>query len=653
MRLQITTAQRDAMLSALESSVMRIPTRIPDMLISEYATRRIMPMGSPRPGRWSNAITPYLIELMDGMSPTSPVQRDVCLKSAQMGLTAAAEIIVCYFMDVLPADVLFMSANETVLERWASRRLEPAIDSFGIRRKIYSSVDNSKSRRTGDKTLSKEYAGCRLDLASARSAASLRATDKRVLIRDEIDGAPAQLTTGEGYFLDVSWARTNAWGQRRKVVDFGTPTTYDASEIWKAFLEGDQRIYTVACPHCGTMQELQFGDDGTQYGLKAETAAGALERAWYQCEHCRDAIFEHHKPAMIQPANGAAWTPTAKSSNPYWRSRRISSLYSPFLSWDDLWRQWDAAKKKPDGMRSFMNLYAGMPYRETGARPKIESVITLRGGYPRGTVPEDVVYLTFGLDVQRGSTKEGKLPARLELEIMGTGRGYRTWSIDYITVEGEVDDPYSGAWETLNQMALDGRFSYTTPDGRNLSLRLGLADTGDQGENTHTVIRFCDRWSNTFPSKGFQSLKRHQGEQMDAVSSKDFIRYRVSRMKDGEKFYALSTNYYKRLTYSNLKLTRSETGDAPPGFCEFPHDYPDKYFDMLTAEEMKQDGSFTAGGRRNEALDCRVMALAAADIYLDSLVESIRATARLRGASEVEVTQIGKRDALDWLSDNC
>jgi phage terminase large subunit GpA-like protein len=650
MKITLTPEQREAMLRALRKAVLRIPTRIPDLLISAYATRRIMPMGSPRPGRWSNDLTPFWISVMDALSPTSPVQRGVILKSAQIGATAIAEIILCYYMDVLPSDILFLSANEKLLERWASRRLEKAIDSFGIRPKIYSSVDNAKSRRTGDKAFSKEYSGCQLDLASARSAAQQRATDKRILLRDEIDGAPALLTTGEGYFLDVSWARTNAWGHRRKVLDFGTPTTYDASEIWKAFLDGDQCVYHVPCPHCGALQELQFGDERTQHGLKAETQAGTFVRAYYLCDHCHDAIFEHHKYAANLKGD---WIPGAMSSNPYWKSWRISSLYSPFMSWDDLWRQWDAALKKPDGMRSFINLYSGMPYRETGSRPRMENVISLRSGYQRGTVPEGVVYLTFGLDVQRGSTKEGKLPARLELEILGTGRGYRTWSIDYVVVEGEIEDPHSGAWEALHQMAMEGKFNYTLADGRVVTPRLGLADTGDQGEHTHTVIRFCERWANTFPSKGFGSLKRRHGEQIDEASPKDFTRYRVSRMKDGEKFYAISTNYYKRLVYSNLKLTRTETGDPPPGFCEFPMDYPERYFEMLTAEEMKADGSFDAGGRRNEAIDCRVMALCAADIYLDSLVESIRATARLRGASEVEVTQIGKRDALDWLSDNC
>jgi phage terminase large subunit GpA-like protein len=45
-------------------------------------------------------------------------------------------------------------------------------------------------------------------------------------------------------------------------------------------------------------------------------------------------------------------------------------------------------------------------------------------------------------------------------------------------------------------------------------------------------------------------------------------------------------------------------------------EYGEKYFDMLTAEE-KIGNKYESYGRRNEALDCRVGALCAGDIFLD------------------------------------
>jgi len=71
---------------------------------------------------------------------------------------------------------------------------------------------------------------------------------------------------------------------------------------------------------------------------------------------------------------------------------------------------------------------------------------------------------------------------------------------------------------------------------------------------------------------------------------------------------------------------------------------------MLTAEEERSDGSFHCPSRRrNEALDCRVMNMCAADVYLDSLMQELRAAAKDAGATKGQVDQIGIRWVLDWL----
>ena len=70
---------------------------------------------------------------------------------------------------------------------------------------------------------------------------------------------------------------------------------------------------------------------------------------------------------------------------------------------------------------------------------------------------------------------------------------------------------------------------------------------------------------------------------------------------------------------------------------------------MLTAEEKRRDGSFHAGDRRNEALDCRVMNLAAGDIFLDTLLEAERMKAREHGFDRHQVLAITKRHILEKL----
>jgi len=572
------------------------------------------------------------------------------MKAAQIGATASAENVVAYWMDESPAEILFISATDRLLERWATKRLEPLIDSCGIRPKIFAQSGNPKVRRSGDKTFIKEFVGGTLDMASAQSAASLRADSKRILVRDEIDGAPPQLLSGEGNYLDVSYVRTNAWAHRRKVFDFSTPTTFDSSLIYQGYLDGDQRLFMIPCPHCGKFQPLVWGNDDSSSGMKAETKAGVLQDVYYLCDGCKEPIKNHHKTMMYKRGR---WEPTSTSNSPYKRSYHLSSLYSPvgMLTWFELYAKFLEAQEKPDGMRSFVNLYLGEPYRQTGARPSLEKVIELRGGYKSRTIPSDkVLFLTMAIDVQRGVKRDENNPARLEVEVCAHGLGYRTWSIAYYVIEGAIDDPNDGAWDKLTQHWLEDGFKYERKDGAVFEPRLVLVDSGD-GMHADTVYRFTGGWQNTFPSKGFSLLKKKKSDEGDSITTHTFKRFKLVKVASDLTLCEVSTNYYKNLVYNNLKIPYQDTGYQKPGYCSFPMDYSEKYFRMLTAEEKRADGSFYCpSGRRNEALDLRVLNLCASDVFLDAEVMKLRLAARDKGATAVQLQTINSKMVLQAIS---
>lgn len=633
-----------------DAEIEKMPVSPPMALISDYIeSRRILPSNTPFPGFWSNNRTPYAIEIMDNMSPFSPIQHEVIMKGAQLGLTASAENVIAYWMDECPAEILYLSATEGLLVKWATKRLEPLIDSCGFRHKIYAQTENKQSRRTGDKVLVKEFAGGTLDMASAQSASGLRSDSKRILIRDEVDGAPLNLRTGEGSYIEVSYARTFAFGARKKIMDFSTPTTFESSIIFPLYEAGDQRKYMVPCPYCKKYQELEFGNERTQHGLKAETMAGDIVGAHYICENCHDAIFNHHKTKMLIASR---WEPTSKSHAKEFRSYHLSSLYSPvgMLSWADLYKKYDQALKKPDGMRAFVNLYLGLPFKESGSRPDISKVIELRGGYFAMTIPDGVLWLTAGIDVQRGSESDPNNPPRLEMEVVGHGPGYTTWSIMYWVFDGAVDDPHDGAWAKLTQWARDGGFHFKRKDGRVFGISTVFIDSGD-GNLTDVVYRFASTWQNTFPSKGFSALKRRKNENDDEAGPNNFKRYRGVKLNEDSILYEISTNYYKTHIYNNLKIQRQDIDPQRPGFCHFPVDYGEKFFSMLTAEEKRSDGTFHCpSGRRNEALDCRVMAMCASDVFLDAKVMEIKAAAKQNGANAYQLQEVNHRSVLDLMA---
>lgn len=617
----------------------------PILTVSEYAeARRVLPPGTPFPGPWANSRTPYLVEPMNNMSPSSPIQRTVVAKGAQLGFTAAAENVTAFWMDQSPAEILFVSATEELLRRWVTKRLEPIIDSCGFRNKIAAQNETKQKRRTGDRIFSKEFPGGTLDMASAQAAGSLRSDSKRILIRDEIDGAPAQLKTGEGNWLDVSLARTNAWEDtgRRKIFDFSTPTTYEDSAVWPEYLSGDCRKFAVPCPHCGGYQFLVWDDGKNGAGIKWRIENGHVAEVWYQCEHCEAAIRNHDKASMLPLGE---WKPTAVSSDPHLRSYHLSSLYSPvgMLSWEGIVASYIRAQQSIDGMRSFVNLYLGEPYREQGQRPDTDRVVNLRTGYKAGTIPSDeVLFLTMAVDVQQGSARDQEHnPARLEVEVCAHGAGYRSWSVQYYRIAGAINNPYSGAWEELNRMALEGEFRYRRGDGREFSPMVTLIDSGD-GTNIDTVYQFSGSWINTYACAGVNLLKKKQDKNADEVGRQNFDRYRVSRQRHDTPVIQVSTNYYKHLIYRSLDIPFDQAAThQAPGFCAFPQDYPHSYFEMLTAEEKRTDGSFYCpSNRRNEALDLRVYNLAARDFFVDTKIQEIREAYQKQGATKAQLQEI-------------
>lgn len=600
-----------------------IPVMKPSLPISEHAEEyRTLPQGDRYYGPLRLDRSPYLREIMNNMSPKSSVRHTVVMKGAQLGFTMALECIMCYYIGYSPADQLLVTASTDLYKRWVGRRLEPAINSYEYREKIFAQERRGSGKQSGDKIATKEYVGGQLDLVSAQSASSLRALSKRILLRDEIDGSKEELDTKEGSFLDVSMARTKAWGYLAKIIDISTPTVSGQSAVERLYNLGDKRQYYMPCPHCSTpfndkFQVLKWRN------FKPVIEDKILKDVFYQCEFCGDEIFEFHKREMFKRSE---WRPTAKAQKLMTRSYHIPSWYAPLgiSPWPHIFDAYQNAQGNAEKMSSFWNLEGGIPSINRGARPKLEKVIGLQGQYQSGTVPDGVLFLTMSVDVQQGSKGDPKNPARLELEICGHGVRWRTWSILYKVFKGSIDDIYSGAWGDLTAWAKENELTFERADGMLFPVSIIFIDSKD-GTKMDLVYKFTGNWRNTYPISGFggPQLRQRKGEKGDELTTSNLKRFRVAKMND-VLLVQISTNYYKTNLYNNLNIQRRDYDPQPPGFCDFPADYKEKYFRMLTAEEQRKDGSFHAGGRRNETLDLRIMNLCAGDLHLDQWTDRLR-----------------------------
>jgi phage terminase large subunit GpA-like protein len=628
-------------------------------LISSYVDgHRSMPKGISRfPGLWDTRRSEYSREIMDDMSPFSGIQVSVTMKGRKLGITAAAENVVGYWMSANPASLEYITATDDLAKDWSIKRLEPLIDSLGFRHKLTHETTNKKTRRTGDTVFQKQVIGGFLDIISAGSSMARRAGDIRVLVIDEIDGRDATLTTGEGYWLDILEAHTSSWGTLKKIMEFSSPTTTENSEIYRKYLMGDQRKFIIPCPACNMGIEL-IHDEKSKGGITGILKDGIFDHAIYVCQECGAELVEADKERMIPFGH---WEPTEKPIHPAVRSRQISTLYSPYgmYSWTEYWRDWLTAKDDPESERTFTNIRKGLPYEETGNQPTLETVTSRIGSYHEGEIPSGIIWLSAGIDVQQGKRAWQTLDEgpRLEMEILGHGEGYSTWSICYKKFYGPVRDPYAGAWEKLTEwwdhaderlpQKGDGMCNF----GSNFPVRFVFVDSGD-GELMDVVYRFCGRYPQVFqPCKGTGWVTPDKLKAKgDVAGPMNFKHFNVSQALPGQALYLISTNYYKNELYNRLAIPRNPDAATTPGYCDFPAEYSNRpeYFQQLRAASRHADGSFHSKGR-DEALDCRVYAMCAGEAYAMWFYDSVIKQKRKEGATEQMVREYTlSRFLHDW-----
>jgi phage terminase large subunit GpA-like protein len=260
-------------------------------------------------------------------------------------------------------------------------------------------------------------------------------------------------------------------------------------------------------------------------------------------------------------------------------------------------------------------------------------------------VPNGVLFLTAAVDVQEGYKNDPSRPERLEIMIMGIGKTYKSWVIDYKVFEGPTGDPYSGAWEDMYQWLhkIDGTFySAPLPSGIRIPFRISalFVDSGDASRTragvsrSDIVYRYCERHSPlAFPIKGFARLKPRRGESADAdiPGAASYKKFRVSRIgSGGEEVVEISTAHYKAVLFGRLKIGKTPENPSPNGYFEVFADASEDFFTQLTNSEMRSDGSFNDIGA-HECLDTAVYCLAAGDAFLQGQVRIAKDGRRAAG----------------------
>jgi phage terminase large subunit GpA-like protein len=462
------------------------------------------------------------------------VREVVVMKSAQVGWTEILGNVVGYHVDRDPAPMLLIQPTLEMAEAWSKDRLAPMLrDTPALRGRI----KDARSRDSGNTLLHKTFPGGHITMAGANSPASLASRPIRVVLCDEVDRYPASAGT-EGDPVSLARKRsTTFWN--RKLLMGSTPTVKGASRIEAAFEASDQRYYLVPCPHCETFDRLRWES--------VKWPEGRPREAYYACPHCGGVVTDADK-ARALPAG--RWEATAQSDGV--AGFHICELYSPWVTFGQMAAAFLEAKRTPQTLQTWVNTSLGETWVERGEAPPWEAVLEHRADYEQGEVPDGVLALVAGVDVQKN---------RLVYVVRGFGREMLSALIECGELYGDTSEP--DVWLRLSALLAE-RW------GDDMALRLMLVDSGYRADQ---VYAFARRFPQARATKGHDTLSA------PFKATKVDVTVRGQVIKSGLQLWHVDASYFKDWIHGRLDWPISE-----PGAWMVPSDVPDEYAKQIVAE---------------------------------------------------------------------
>lgn len=611
------------------------------MSVSDWAAQhRRFPDDDAFPGKWRHSTAPYLVEIMDALSPHDPCEEVVNLKCAQSGGTAAIENWIGYISDVAPGRMLFVQATLKAALEWAGEKLWPMIEASPRLNPAAGGTIKALGDSDGDGSTKHKVRFSRSNgfvlLAGGNSAPSLRQRTVRYAVEDDLDQFPDDVD-GQGspeIMIDNRQKvfRRQGLSKRAKI---STPTIKGASKIGAAYAASDRRRFYLKCPACGDRFDPVWSDIVWPDGQPAA--------AYLQTPCCGSVIEHWQKGGMAHPDGWLSVEiegeksprvlaeeafQALRSRMPASRKRgfHITGLITAFQTWGDMAANFVAAQGDLNKLKAWTNLDLGEEFELKGSTPDYERLKELKEQHwSRSQVPAGPVVATMGVDVQGDG---------LFYERVLWAENAETWSLDAGFLPGPTDVAGEGAWVDLEKLA---RQKIVYPGGREYPLDQICVDAG---YNTKAAEEFCRSNPNRLPVFG------RAGWTLPVLGRGENLRYEKQGRNVGkaskraeDKAYLVGTFGVKLAFYGYLRSTIAAAAEElktgapvhPRGRCHFNRDAGDEWFEQITSESIVVTASNgypkrewkPLPGRQNHWLDCRVYNYAAAEkLLLDTLTDA-------------------------------
>ena len=587
----ITKKQDRKIWTSEEKQAWKRPEKI---TVSQWADRYryLNPVTSAEPGRWKTSRTPYLKGVMDAF--TNPfVEEITVIAASQVGKTEAMFNMLGFIIDQDPGPTLVVLPRENDAKSVSCNRVLPMIEgSYTLREHL---------PRLSDDITRLEYHLDRMILyfAGSNSPADLASRPIRYLFLDEIDKYP-KFSGREADPIKLASERQKTFWNR-KTVKVSTPTTRDGY-IFREYEKSDRSRYYVPCPHCGKYQVLLFGQIKWPKKEKSTERIKNERLAWYECLHCSKHIKDYQKNRILTRGR---WVPEDAeieddgtiSGNIIKSTHRgfwINSLYSPWLTFSDIAAEFIKSKDYIELLMNFVNSWLAEVWEEKIEETTVDRIRSLSRDYDEGDVPDDVLVLTAGVDVQKD---------HFYYVIRGWGYYEESWLIRADRVE---------YWDDVIDALFKTEYKKLSSN-ETLPVYMSCVDSGYR---TDEVYRFCRQWADK--TKAIKGQEEIAGGRFYRASKIDINSRTGSIIRGGLVLWNLNVSQYKD------KINRLVTTRDPCKWHIFNN--PDEeYLSQFTSEHKVLVRNRNTGRAKevwrkkkdavaNHYLDAEVYAVAAADI---------------------------------------
>jgi phage terminase large subunit GpA-like protein len=497
-----------------------------------------------------------------------------------------------------PKEIIFARPQQNSVELYSKNEFQGKL--INPTPELAAILPDGAGRRLGNNTIrSKYYPGGFVNFIGMNSGTDVRTVTGQAVIVDEADSVKSE-EGDEGDKIKNVLGRADEFGENTQIIT-SYPLYKGDSAIWRYLSASDWRQWFVVHKSCG--------HEYVMHRSQIKRPPGQPSRAVLLCPKCEVDIPPEEWRAMWSCGEWRATRNPDSNTRGYQMNgmswpHPVNSAFKNFFHW--MAHRMEEITNDPNPEKAKMvlvNRFDAEPYQpESIAKAEPDELVRRREEYQiEGEIPEEVISITFGADVQAD---------RIEAEIVGHGLEDRTWGLGFHVISGRPER--STTWDKLTKL-IETKWAH--PKLGEIGIDGGCIDSKFRPDNVRA-------WTAKHRTKHIYAIigSVNLGKPIITKPSLDVVTVGSRRMQ--VQIYEIGTHEAKDRIYQRLLLDKPDAGEYPHGFMHYPvaDCYDSAYFEGLTVEvpAMKRgsDGEWyrhfsCKNGQRNEPLDCRVYAMAA------------------------------------------